>query len=136
MVTRKAIADLGIWQFLRPLALTCQPHSYSLQRVRDQDLSLNMATGMPTIIGRAVVALLSLSIKPEGLNQEVCLENFKNKVVYVMSFTVSQKDMLESALRVTVTKEDDWSITKEPAKERYSSGIKEMQEGKHIGLPR
>lgn len=50
------------------------------------------------------------------------------------SFTVSQKDMLESALRVTGTKEDDWIITKEPAQERYSSGIKEMQEGKRIGF--
>jgi len=42
--------------------------------------------------------------------------------------------MLESALRVTGTKEDDWSITKEPAQERYSSGIKEIQEGKRIGF--
>ena len=42
--------------------------------------------------------------------------------------------MLESALRVTGTKEDDWTITKEPSQERYSSGIKEMQEGKRIGF--
>lgn len=42
--------------------------------------------------------------------------------------------MLESALRVTGTKENDWTITKEPAQERYSSGIKEMQEGKRIGF--
>ena len=42
--------------------------------------------------------------------------------------------MLDSALRVTNTKEDDWTITKEPAQERYSSGIKEMGEGKRIGF--
>ena len=75
-----------------------------------------------------------MPIKPEGSNKEACLENFKNKVVYVSSFTVSQKDMLESALRVTGTKQDDWTITKEPAQERYASGIKEMQEGKRIGF--
>ena len=84
--------------------------------------------------GRAIAALLSLPIKPEGSNKEACLENFKNKVVYINSFTVSQKDMLESALRVTGTKEDDWTIAKEPAQERYSNGIKEIQEGKRIGF--
>ena len=85
-------------------------------------------------VGRAVAALLSLPIKPEGSNEEACLENFKNEVVYVNSFTVSQRDMLESALRVTGTKENNWTITKESAQERYSSGIKEIQEGKHIGF--
>ena len=42
--------------------------------------------------------------------------------------------MLESAVRVTGTKEDDWTISKEPAQERYSSGIKEMQKGNFIGF--
>lgn len=42
--------------------------------------------------------------------------------------------MLESALRVMGTKEEDWNITKEPAKERYDEGIKEIQEGKRIGF--
>ena len=42
--------------------------------------------------------------------------------------------MFESALRVTGTKEDDWTITQEPVQERYSSGVKEIQEGKRIGF--
>ena len=42
--------------------------------------------------------------------------------------------MLESALRVTGTKKDDWTITKEPSQERYSSGMKEMQEGNRAGF--
>ncbi len=42
--------------------------------------------------------------------------------------------MLESALRVTNTKKDDWTIKKEPAQERYSSGIEEIKEGKRIGF--
>lgn len=42
--------------------------------------------------------------------------------------------MLESTIRVTGTKKDDWTITSEPARERYSSGIKEIQEGKRIGF--
>jgi hypothetical protein len=42
--------------------------------------------------------------------------------------------MLQSALRVTGTKEDDWIITKEPARERYAAGVLQMQEGKRIGF--
>lgn len=42
--------------------------------------------------------------------------------------------MLASALRVTGTTEDDWTITKEPARERYASGIREIQQGKRIGF--
>jgi hypothetical protein len=71
----------------------------------------------------AVAALLSLPIKAEGSNKEACLENFKNKVVYIKSFTVSQKDILASALRMTSAKEAEWTIMREPAQERYSSGI-------------
>ena len=41
--------------------------------------------------------------------------------------------MLNSALRVTGTKEGDWTISKEPSQERYASGIKEIKEGKRIG---
>lgn len=85
-------------------------------------------------IGRAVAALLSLPIKSEGSNRKACLEDFKNKVVYTNSFSVSQKDMLASVLRVTRTKEVDWTITKEPAQERYSNGIKEMKQGIMVGF--
>ena len=49
------------------------------------------------------------------------------------SFTISQKDMLASALRVTGTKESDWTTTRESSHERYSTGIKEMKECKKIG---
>lgn len=65
---------------------------------------------------------------------KACLENLKNQVVYVKSFTVSQKDMLESVYRVTGTKEADWTITKEPSQERYAKGMKEMYEGSREGF--
>lgn len=42
--------------------------------------------------------------------------------------------MLASALRVTNTKQHEWTITKEPSHERYASGLKEMQEGKRVGF--
>lgn len=85
-------------------------------------------------VGRAVAAILSLPIKADGSNGETCLEDLKNRVVYVNSFTVSQRDMLDSTLRVTETNEDDWTITREPSKERYLNGLEEIKEGKRIGF--
>ncbi|RAO70012.1 uncharacterized protein BHQ10_006024 [Talaromyces amestolkiae] len=85
-------------------------------------------------IGRAVAALLSLPVQAEEGKGDGFLENLKNKDVYINSFTISQKDMLESLLRVTDTKPEDWTITKESAQGRLAEGLKEMQEGKHSGF--
>ncbi|KAK9234603.1 hypothetical protein V1525DRAFT_412531 [Lipomyces kononenkoae] len=145
VATRKAIAGLGKssyiavstgfwyeWSLAIPAAFGFDFANRAVTLFDEGETKISISTWPQ--IGRAVAALLSLPINPEGSNQDACLENFKNKVVYVKSFTISQKDMLESALRVTGTKEEDWTITKEPTKERYSSGIKEMQEGKRIGF--
>ncbi|KAH8646784.1 hypothetical protein BX600DRAFT_518809 [Xylariales sp. PMI_506] len=85
-------------------------------------------------VGRAVAALLSLPIKSQGSDEETSLESLKNKVVYVNSFNVSQKDMLESVLRVTGTKIEDWTVAKEPSQQRYAEGIKAIQHGDRIGF--
>lgn len=79
-----------------------------------------------------MAGILSLPIKAEG--SKASLESLKNQVVYVKSFTVSQKDMLESVYRVTSTTEADWTITKEPSNKRYANGMKEMYEGSREGF--
>ena len=56
--------------------------------------------------------------------------------MYVSSFTVSQKDMLDSVLRVTKTGIEDWKVTKESAKERYTKGVEVMQNGDRMGFVR
>ncbi|KAJ5604576.1 hypothetical protein N7510_009730 [Penicillium lagena] len=58
----------------------------------------------------------------------------QNKLLYLASFTVSQREMFESALRVTGTKESDWTINRESAQERYANGVKEMHEGNRTGF--
>jgi hypothetical protein len=87
-------------------------------------------------VGRAVTALLSLPIKYEDGNTERCLEYFKNQIVYVNSFTISQKDMFESVLRVTGDEPDDWTINKEPARERYASAVEALQGGDRMSYVR
>jgi len=54
-------------------------------------------------VGRGVAALLSLP--DEKLN------NYKNGPVYLRSFLLSQRDILDSAIRATGTTESDWQVT-------------------------
>jgi len=86
-------------------------------------------------VGRAVAALLSLKIHADGDDDESpCLDKFRNGHVYVGSFTVSQRDMLDSVLRVTGTSIDDWKVTEEPVRERYAAGVEQMQTGDRMGF--
>lgn len=86
-------------------------------------------------VGRAIASLLSLRIHPDGEDDgSPCLETFANNYLYVSSFTISQKDMLESVLRVTQTKLDDWTVTKESAQSRYAAGMEQLMKGDRIGF--
>jgi hypothetical protein len=84
-------------------------------------------------VGKAVTALLSLPVKAESGSS---LEQFKNKLVYIKSFTVNQTEMFQSILRVTGDRKEDWKITKESSQDRYAAGKKEMEAGKQIGFVR
>jgi hypothetical protein len=94
--------------------------------------------------GRAVAALFSLDVMPEkagkdegadaAKTEKPTLSQFKNGVVYISSFLVSQRDMFESVMRVTGTTEKDWSITYQDVKERYLAGVEEMKKGNLVGF--
>jgi hypothetical protein len=88
-------------------------------------------------VGRAMASLLSLPIHKDGEeDHKPCLDQFKNGCVYISSFTVSQKDMLESVLRVTHTSLDDWTVTKEPSHARYAAGLEQLKKGDRMGFTR
>ncbi|CAG7920080.1 unnamed protein product [Penicillium olsonii] len=140
-VNRKAIADLGKssyisvgtgfwyeWSLAIPSAFGIDFANKTATLFDEGETKISTSTWPQ--IGRTVAALLSLPIQSEG----VCLNDLRNQVVYADSFTISQKDMLESAFRVTGTTEKDWTITKQSARERYESGMKEMQGGDRIGF--
>jgi len=85
--------------------------------------------------GRAVANLLALKLLPEDENDESpTLSQYRNKYARISSFNLNQKEMLESLMRVTGTKESDWKITHEPVKERYESGKAELQQGNRSGF--
>ncbi|KAJ5267629.1 hypothetical protein N7478_010437 [Penicillium angulare] len=142
---RKTVAELGQvnfisistgfwyeWSLAIPAAFGIDLLNRSATLFDDGEQKITTSTWPQ--VGRAVAALLSLPIHAEGSDREACLENFKNQVVYVKSFTINQKHMLASALRVTGTKESDWKISIEPAAERYANGVAAIKEGNRIGF--
>jgi hypothetical protein len=85
--------------------------------------------------GRAVANLLSLKVLPDDENdRSPYLANFRNNLVYISSFNVSQRDMLDSVMRVTGTSEKDWKVDHEDVKERYKNGTEEFRKGNMAGF--
>lgn len=81
--------------------------------------------------GRALATLLSL---PESGTEPAVVERWKNKALYVASFRVSQRDMLNSIHRVTGTADKDWEIKYESTAERYKNGNEELKKGSMVGF--
>ena len=85
--------------------------------------------------GRAVASLLSLKILPDDADDgSACLSQYRNKYVFISSFNVSQRDMLDSVMRVTGTTIGDWKVSHEPSVQRYKVGVEEMQKGNFRGF--
>lgn len=83
--------------------------------------------------GRAVASLFALPILPEDENDNgPYLDMYRNKEVYISSFLVSQRDMLDSVLRVTGAKESEWTIETQPVEERWKEGQEFMKSGKDL----
>lgn len=94
-----------------------------------------LSTSTWPLCGRAVAAVLALKVLPEDESDgEPTLSRWRNGSVYVASFTVSQRDMFESVLRVTGDKEEEWKVGYEDVRERYKRGLEMMQKGEFVGF--
>jgi NmrA-like family len=86
-------------------------------------------------VGRGVAQLLSLKVSPDNEQDTTpCLSNYKNKFVYIGSFVVNQREMLDSILRVTNTTEQDWKIERRLVQDVYDEGLQKFQKGDYYGL--
>ncbi|KAI9777630.1 MAG: hypothetical protein M1839_008684 [Geoglossum umbratile] len=99
----------------------------------DGTTRINTSTWPQT--GRSVANLLGLKVLPEdGNDKSPCLADFRNKFVYVSSFTINQKEMFDSVLRVTGASPNDWKVTHVPVKEYYREGVEQFQGGNRAGF--
>lgn len=85
--------------------------------------------------GRATAALVGLKILPEDENDKsVTISCWRNKPLFIASFKVSQRDMLDSVERITKTTDKDWEIEYEPSKDRWERGKKAMSANDRTGF--
>lgn len=89
-------------------------------------------TSTLTQCGRAVAALLNLPVTKE--DSSPALEDWKDNALYVSSFLVSQRDMLDSIHRAMGDSDSDWTMTSEAAEERTNNAVGELQKGKFVGF--
>ncbi|KAF4629825.1 hypothetical protein G7Y89_g8318 [Cudoniella acicularis] len=85
--------------------------------------------------GRALAGLLSLKELPEDANDKSpTISQWKNKPLYISSFRITQRDMLDSIHRNIGTTDSDWTIEYEPSAQRYKDGIEAMKKGDRQGF--
>ncbi|KAK3698583.1 hypothetical protein LTR37_016910 [Vermiconidia calcicola] len=60
-------------------------------------------------VGRGIAAVLSLPIENKE-DESASLQHYANNFVYISSFLVTQRQLFDSVLRATGTKEADWSV--------------------------
>lgn len=85
--------------------------------------------------GRALASMLSLKELPDDENDKSpTLSQFRNGIIYISSFRLSQRDMFESVKRVTKTIDADWIIIHESVEERFNTGRAELQKGSVPGF--
>ncbi|KAI9688836.1 MAG: hypothetical protein M1822_001193 [Bathelium mastoideum] len=146
MATLKDIKDIGQssyvamitgfwyeWSLSIPPAFGFDFPSRTVTFFDDGDFKITTSTWPQ--VGNAVAQILSLKVSAEGPNDKgPYLEQFKNKFCYTNSFTISQKDMLDSVLRVTNAKLADWTVKHEPSKERYYAALEQMKGGDRVGF--
>ena len=122
----------GSWY---PFSLAQSPHAYGFDFQNKKayfidggDLKINTSTWDQC--GRAVASLFSLPVLPQDENDKsLTVSRWRNEQVHISSFFISQRDMLDSILRVTGDKETDWTIVNENAQERYKEGQELMKQG-------
>jgi NAD(P)-dependent dehydrogenase (short-subunit alcohol dehydrogenase family) len=87
---------------------------------------LNTSTWNQT--GLAVANLLSLPVSASDSSASN-LEQYRNRMIFVSSFALSQREMLEAVQKSTGTTEKDWKITSEPAKQRLATAKERVKMG-------
>ncbi|KAH0526726.1 hypothetical protein TsFJ059_010012 [Trichoderma semiorbis] len=85
--------------------------------------------------GRAAAQLLSLKELPDDENdQSPTVSQWRNKTLYISSFLVSQRDMLDSVHRALGTTDSDWQIEYEPTDVRFKRGQEIFKTGNIVGF--
>ena len=140
--TREFVKSLGVSSYIGIVcgfwyeySLSFSPVSYGFDFKNKtvtfcNDGNTRMNTSTWDVCGRAVAKLMQLPITNDN---GPSISDYKNGLVYISSFAVSQRDMLDSVHRVSGSTDKDWTIKKQDAKERWGEGMEEMKTPEKYG---
>lgn len=127
----------GFWY---EYSLSYGPHTYGFDFKNKavtffDDGNTHINTSTFRQCGRSVARLLALKVLPDdATDRSPCLAHYRNRKIYISSFNVSQRDILNSILRVTGTTLNNWKIEHEPSTSRYKAGMETVQKGDRVGF--
>jgi len=85
-------------------------------------------------VGRAVARLLSLPVHASSLPSSASLSDYKNKYVYINSFSVTHNAVLAALERATGTTPSDWTVTHIPVDQFIQEGRDKFAKGDWLGM--
>lgn len=113
---------------ISPYAYGFDIHNKKVTFIDDGETKINTSTWAQC--GRAIAGLFSLPILPQDENDKgPHLDMWRNNEAYISSFLLSQRDMLDSILRVTGDTESDWTVEHESAQQRWKAAQEMIQSG-------
>ncbi|KAK9437270.1 uncharacterized protein G6M90_00g031180 [Metarhizium brunneum] len=86
-------------------------------------------------MAKAITALVSLKEFPDDENDKLpTLSQLRNNVVYIASFSPTQKEVFNSVKKATGTSDKDWTFTSKTSKDHYEEGAAKTQKGDLSGF--
>jgi hypothetical protein len=104
-------------------------------QIYDDGTNAITTTTVPQV-GRAIARLLSLPVHTSSPSSPSLpsLSDYRNKFVYINSFSVSQNDMLAAVQRATNTKPADWTVTHLTTDQVIQDGRDRIANGDWTGM--
>ncbi|KAI9727339.1 MAG: hypothetical protein M1828_006959 [Chrysothrix sp. TS-e1954] len=96
------------------------------------DGGVRINTTVLSTAGRSVAALLSLPVSTT--DGKPSLSDYKNKNVYVSSFNMTQRELLEEVQTATQTTDSDWKVSSRPVDEVIVDGHARLKQGDFMGM--
>ncbi|KPI45451.1 uncharacterized protein AB675_536 [Cyphellophora attinorum] len=113
---------------LKNLAFSIDPVNRKATLYDDGKVKFNTTTWH--MVGAGVAALLSLPVS----GHSPTLSDYANKFVYLSSFHIGQRDILDAAQAATGTTEKDWTIEQKDAQSYTDDGFAKMSRGDISGI--
>ena len=138
---RQKIVDLGKSSFIALVSNPWTEYGYQLGGwsidIKNRKATIFDGGKTPfhsTSLGTVALAIVRLLSLPATASEgKPSLETYKNSWVYIRSFKVSQRELLNAAQKATNTTDKDWTIEEKDLNQYVASGHEDLKKGDFSG---